>query len=414
MKFYLKIKAGALQFVLFIGTVIALLLMGFVLLSYSHGFFAKNTGITINLVKTTDKAIHAALLNQNFISDDRASSLIELAVQENYWGVFGLYSATATHKKKKFVRTALVGERSSGKRIALYLQDQHRPLVLAGHARIEGEAYLPAKGVRRGHVGGIPYYGKHLIYGDQLKSKPDLPGLASELIDHIHALLQNPAPAADRIEFLSPMELTNSFQKPTKLISGRILALDRAVLRGNIIVQASEKIVLAANSILEDVILIAPEIEIMEGARSSFQAFARVRITLGKNSRLDYPSALVLINDRIGLDPKAAPAIFIDRAADVRGIVMYKGKEDATTYYPQIYIAKDALVSGEIYCNGAMEHKGQLWGKVITTSFMSLENGRIYQNHLFEGKIIGTQLPAQYAGLIMTEDNPKTVAKWLY
>ena len=49
-----KIKGGALQFVLFVGTIVAVLLMSFVLISHSHTLFKKKTDITIALIQAAD------------------------------------------------------------------------------------------------------------------------------------------------------------------------------------------------------------------------------------------------------------------------------------------------------------------------------------------------------------------------
>ncbi|NAY93513.1 hypothetical protein GTQ34_16535, partial [Muricauda sp. JGD-17] len=64
-----RVKAGALQFVLFIGALIAILLSTFVLLHHVHHKFDKKTEKTITLVKKADWGIHHAL-SQNFPLND--------------------------------------------------------------------------------------------------------------------------------------------------------------------------------------------------------------------------------------------------------------------------------------------------------------------------------------------------------
>ncbi len=49
-----KIKAGALQFVLFVGAIIAVLLMSFLLLTYTHQHFEKKTDVLIEVLRSAD------------------------------------------------------------------------------------------------------------------------------------------------------------------------------------------------------------------------------------------------------------------------------------------------------------------------------------------------------------------------
>ena len=54
MKAPIKIRAGALQFVLFIGAIIAILLFAFVLISYTHSFFGKKTDLMVDVIQGTE------------------------------------------------------------------------------------------------------------------------------------------------------------------------------------------------------------------------------------------------------------------------------------------------------------------------------------------------------------------------
>jgi len=68
-----------------------------------------------------------------------------------------------------------------------------------------------------------------------------------------------------------------------------------------------------------------------------------------------------------------------------------------------------------VYCTANLELKGWVNGRVHTQAFVALENGRIYQNHLYNGRINGTVLPLSYAGLELEGQNTsKKLMKWLY
>ena len=69
MQLTTKIKAGALQFVVFIGVVIAILLGSFLTLVHIHALFGKQTDITIQTIKNADLGISYALQNNNIQND---------------------------------------------------------------------------------------------------------------------------------------------------------------------------------------------------------------------------------------------------------------------------------------------------------------------------------------------------------
>ena len=61
----------------------------------------------------------------------------------------------------------------------------------------------------------------------------------------------------------------------------------------------------------------------------------------------------------------------------------------------------------------AIEIKGLVTGSVYTHSFMAMENGSRYQNHLFEGRINSTALSESYAGLALAGKTSKQIARWV-
>ena len=416
MKLFGKINGGALQFVLFIGTVVALLLMGFMLISFTHRHFSKNTEITIDLVKAADRSMKLAMsqadLSQPFV--DLSMSPIISTTSKGQWGIFELYSTVVGHQEQKFTKTALVGSGLGPTWPALYLQDRQRPLIVAGNALIKGDAYLPQQGIRLGHVAGSSYSHDQLLYGQQKQSAVQLPPLKHEVTKAIQSLIEfRPGMNAKRLQLGQGTKLTNSFTKATQVVQGEFIILEEIQLTGNIIVQAWEKIVVAPTAMLTDVILLAPEIEIRDGFQGSFQAIASRKISVGSGVQLSYPSALV-VADRSGAGQWQSYGIQINTGSDIRGILAFISEKTDAAYQPQIYIDENAIITGEVYNSHNLELKGQVMGSVITSSFISLENGSIYQNHLFNGQIDAEQLSHNFGGLLLEDRNSKSVAKWLY
>ena len=138
---------------------------------------------------------------------------------------------------------------------------------------------------------------------------------------------------------------------------------------------------------------------------------------MGKDCTLNYPTALVL-NKKEVLTEHPLPAnenssIQIGENANIKGMVIYLGKQPPNNYRPQIIIEENVAIKGEIYCEGNLELKGSVLGTVFTSNFVANQSGSAYQNHIYNGTIIMDKLPQEYIGLPL-EDSKKGVMKWLY
>lgn len=426
MKWNQKLRAGALQFVLFIGVVIALLLLTFVLLAHTHSLFGKKSELFIKTVKMADMGLDYALaqpmpLNDTLGIDFPFEDQVELKAVKTYWGIYEKYTVTAKAKKNRFVKTVLAGYQGREQLPALYLQDNERPMIIVGKSKIIGNAFLPQQGIRPGNISGHSFYANSLVYGRQLTATKKLPELGQEVRQQIKTLFQNHSlpNSMEELPFSPHLIAQNSFKAPTKILYGEVLQLSGISLTGNIIVKASQHIIVDASSQLQDVVLIAPEISIKDKVIGTFQALATKRIQVGKQCRLDYPSALVIdqaTTHTLNLQEAAHPEIIVGSKSIVKGMVLYLGpSEEQQVFHPQIKIEGEAEVHGEVYCEKNLELKGTVIGGVSAHSFIALENGSIYQNHLYNGTINSTELPEQFAGLAVTgREQFKTISKWLY
>jgi len=424
VKWNRKIKAGALQFVLLIGTVIALLLMTFAMLSHTQSFFGKKTELFIQTVKHADLGLEYLTQMNSSIMDSVIVEVptdypIEIKGVKEFWGVFEKYSVVATSKKNYIAKSILVGQQSQDALPALYLQNKERPLIMVGDSRIVGKAVLPQQGIRTGNIGGNSFYGNFPNPATFGLSNSQLPAIHSEIRLQMENLLREGFNAQrESVVSMTPdLRLTNSFHKPTKYIYGEIINLTETSLTGNIVIRASRKIIVHKNSALQDVILIAPEIEIKNGVVGSFQAFSSKSIQVGKGCMLNYPTALVTI-DKSNFVNKPnqvqPPAIFIDSRSDVRGLLVFLGAYEKLRFTPHIKIEDKATLWGELYNQGSLELEGTINGSVSTSSFVALQGGSIYQNHLYNGVINRLKLPKPYVGLLMNKNQIKNSCKWLY
>ncbi|MEM9001148.1 MAG: hypothetical protein AAGB24_12865 [Bacteroidota bacterium] len=422
MKSIQKIQAGALQFVLFIGAIIAILLFSFVLVSYSHNLFRKKTDILVQVIQATDFGLTASFAKGMRLGETMAVPFsddlnITTVTRKSYWGILEMRHTKATKEQLAFEKWAFVGT-ASKEGHALYLQDNQRPLVLAGKTKITGDAHLPEQGVKMGNIYGHSYYAPQLIYGEEKRSSAQLPLFHRELGQQMEKWTSHTnEPEGEPLLYENGMVAKNSFKAPVKVIKGSHISLGKVELSGNIIVWATEKIEVGAFTKLHDILLVAPEIEIANWTKGNLQALASRSISVGKGCELAYPSVLLVHqkNQTLSEIPENSPNITIDAYATVRGMVIYCGDNGAANVVtPQIHINGNAKVVGEVFCAGNLELKGRVNGSVTTGAFVALENGNVYQNHLYNGSIDRTVLPEEYAGLTYGNAPVNQVLKWLY
>lgn len=419
-----KIKAGALQLTMFMVVVISLMLAAFIILVDTHKSFNIQTDFVLETIDNANKGIDYALQNDVNLNDTLAINLDDqdfktLNVHRDYWGLFEKVMATSQIKSNSFRKIALVGASQPDKdRMALYIEDQNRPLVVVGNTKIQGMAYVPEQGVRTGNISGHSYYGNQLIYGETRNSGV-LPDLVDETLEQIQAIF-NSMEHVDSNQLLNGSKVKihqNSFFSPLQVLYSQTdITLSEVSLTGHIMVYSETKIIVDASAKLKDVILIAPVIEVKAESKGTLQAFATKAITIGENSNFDYPSAFVLMEEKKITQPEEniadeTPLVKLGKGTNIKGVIAYLG--GSKNYMAQVFVDEDVMVTGEIYCNKNLELLGTVHGSVITSGFVANQSGSSYQNHLYNATISVDDLAQEYIGLSF-ENSKKGVIKWLY
>ncbi|MDC6390665.1 hypothetical protein PP182_18405 [Maribacter sp. PR1] len=426
MMVFRKIQAGALQFVLFIGAIVALLLLSFLLLTYTQKHFEKKSGILVEVLQGTDYGIKASLTNTEQsgkeLSIQKLGDLpIEIRVEKGFWGLLEKRTVTSSHKNTTYTKYGLVGGKDTEEIPALYVSDHQRPVVLAGNTKITGTAYLPKQGLKMGNIGGNSYPYPRLLYGNSIPSKEKLPELSGEFKARLREFSNpNYRPNGILLQALPREGIKNSFQEETKVFKSGSITLENIALTGNLIIVADKKITVRNTVQLRDVVLLAPEIIIEDRVTGNFQAIATEKIEVGQGCQLFYPTVLVVdkSNKRSNQntsDPSKNRSLFVDKYTFIKGFLMFMEEIEEKQYFPQVKVETNAIIEGEIFCSQNLELKGTVNGMVTTDGFMALENGNIYQNHIYGGIINSTQLSPHYVGIpLESRIGNKKLMQWLY
>ena len=416
-----KIKAGALQYVLVISVIIAILIISFITLVHLQ----EKTTIKYNFSKEAiansqlcfDVLQHKEVkYNVETKFDISANELATNTFVKKHWGIFDLGIATSSVKNEQFQKVALLGFQNSDRK-ALYLKDNNQSLVLVGNTKIIGNVALPKQGVKSGYIAGESFYGKKLINGLQIFSRKELPKINN--LDFVLNFAKNYEGLTDytSFELKENIDLYQSFLDNTLLFqSNKTLSLLNTNLTGNIIIASKRAIRINASCQLKDIILIAPEVTIGKNVSGNFQVIATKRIEIKENCTLSYPSALVLLDDDLeSQNRKKNKPVFklnIGNQSVVKGIVLYHSKNKIFNYNTQVVINKGAKIVGEVFCSQNLNLSNEVVGSVFTNSFIIKKSGGIYINHIYNGIINNRELPKQYVGL-QIDGSSNAVMKWV-
>jgi hypothetical protein len=427
VKLSFKLKSGALQFVVFIAVLIALLLSGLMLYAYTFLYMKEQSKGAIDNIQLSDTGIAYLLQQEEINTDTLTLDFVKtenqtLKVQLSQWGIFEKAFARTQFRTKRFEKTALVGSLiNSQESPTLFLQETQNPLTVVGNTVIRGIAFLPNQGVKPGYIAGNSYYGSQLIDGPIKKSTLVLPSIKKTVMDMIPFYLNDYKPVLqeDYINLETHRRIAVSFKGKTKgAFSEDPIVLENREITGNIIIKSDTLIRIKKTVVLKDLILIAPIIEIEDGATGNFQAIASKKITVGKGCQLNYPSALVLFQDNKNNASGVATIpfdnqIFIGSGTLLKGSVCYLQTKETADFQTQVVLEKDSRIKGQVYCNGNFDLKGTVSGSVYTKQFVANEAGSIFVNHIYNGTIENETIPTLFGGIVL-EAVPKTIVKWLY
>ncbi len=413
-----------MQFALLISVLIALLLGAFLMLTHMQSFFRLKSLEILQISRSSNQEILKFIQTPQLKKDT-------LVIQEDqttkkltskYYGAWTKVFSEVEIHNQNISKSALVGSKVSTKTPNLYLANTNSPLVIVGKTRIEGTSYLPKQGIKAGNISGNYYQGSSLYYGNIVESKETLPELDKNWISYIKALIKG--------EFIDqenniPLknEVKNSFNTSEQIIyNPGPIVLGAEKITGNIIIQSNTKIVVHPTAILENVLLVAPEIVIMDNVKGSMQMVASKKIQVGKNCHLSYPSSITLLDqnkvfknsNNTASVVNRNPNILIKTNTLIQGAVVYIPKQtDAQNRIKtDLKIESNSEIIGEIYCQGNLEFQGKIRGSLYTKKFVANQSGSIYLNHIYNGEILKNPIP-DYVGLPFT-NTQYSIAKWLY
>jgi hypothetical protein len=418
-----KIPAGALQFAILISVVIAVIISAFILLSYTQQQFAKQIKYSAKSLKLSNSGID--FLKQKDITygdsisfNPESSERESFVLYKTHWGIYDKVVSIGQSKNFTTKKIAIVGGKTSKEdRLALYLEETNSPLVLVGKTVINGDVVLPSQGAKPGAIAGDYFQGSQLIDGTLRDSRTSKPSVSTLKLDYIRDLLFGDIPNQDSLFIQSIESVTSSSfsTDPKWLYRPGIIEIGEQEIKNNIIVKSDTLIRVSAFAKAENIILVAPHIEIVSNVNGTFQAFASKSIRLGEQVRLKYPSSLVLMQDEQESkeEKEKSDGIILGSQSVVSGSVLHLSSANDTYQKAMIHLAESSLVRGEVYSDQTIELLGKVEGSVYTHQFEVNAKGSVYKNHLFNTTVKSKNFPEVFCGL-QTDITEVNIAQWVY
>ncbi|MFC2105014.1 hypothetical protein ACFLS4_06665 [Bacteroidota bacterium] len=418
-----KVDGGALYYAVFIAFIISILSGLLILYTYVHNSYINRQILQEQVFSNVKSGINLVLKNPElvFYSSDEEIKLFGneydiVKLRKEHWGAYDLVYSESKRHNHKASKIALIGDHLGKKEdIALYLTDKKKYLSISGKTFLKGTCYLPKLGIKRAYIEGQGYQNRELVFGKVLQSEAKLPDLNTEKIKYLESLVNKQFSTEDSLVELkgniSSELISNSFyNKPIILYSNQLTNLVGVRLEGNIILKFDQGITIHENCYLKDVIILAPSTTIKDGFKGTIQILATEKIVIGKSCQLRYPSFLGVLKSK---EDKEFVITVGENTKIAGGILLYSTLSNTKDPF-KMKIGESSMVYGMVYCNGFVEHKGDIYGSLYCEGFTLKTAASLYENHLLNATVNYSQLPKDFVGINLV-DKPinQKIIKWV-
>lgn len=284
------------------------------------------------------------------------------------WGLFHVLSTQSRSNLDTLTQHYLVAPEMEQNTTVLHLRDNGEPLKLSGETTITGVVKCGVRGIKKVQI------------ESQVVNKINQNGVVSTSGAITPKLSLTPSLLPENLLETTPLDPQLStavdFNKPTGLITANQL-MANVNITGNVVIQSSDTLTIAATARLKDVLVIAPKVIIQSGFKGSLQVLAGQQIVLEEQVSLEYPSALVITGK---IQEKSN--ITLGKACRVAGAIVVPGQGMQAESNHTIIIGEDSQVMGQIYSGGTLELYGNVSGQIIAASLLYKGKSTQYSNLL--------------------------------
>lgn len=391
-----KLKAGAMSYAIILSIVVGALCMSLIWITAAYRSTRIKTKNEEKLVVNLLSGIKAATSQTNI--EDNDFILINgdsVFVKKSNWGMFNYYIVRAVKNGKSLQRSFLAGSEIKKKLPAIYLADNIRSLKIARNTIIRGTVYSPKGRIKDANISsGQENSNTKPFKGKLIESNKQLPELKDQLKNSQYDELVT-FENEKQIDKL-PFDSLFSFNQPTSRFSQSIPIYLEHNLRGNIIIESRDSIIVRNTSNLENVILKAPFIRFEIGFSGTVQVYAEDGVVLEESVQLQYPSSIYLHDHSRVTERTDTTVIHLQEKASVLGGVLLRSESPDFRNLIKLNIEKNATIVGLVYNEGETQVRGTILGSLITRKLYLNTESSSYENHLLDGEININKVPEYF------------------
>lgn len=418
------LRAGSLFYALAISVIIALLSSSLLLAAHFSRLSLQQDTAAEEVIRNANSGLQLLMSAEYNASREvnetdlfgRGMDSVQLGLKS--WGAFEIALVRAHRNRFSHELIASVGwQPDANDQTALTLADLDRPLSVTGKTELRGDCYLPKSGIKRAYIEGESYSGSQLVYGLQKNADRFLPKYNDTLVKRIERLFDFVPGANDSVLpldlFMTTDSICNSFRnRPLYIFSNGALSIRSKNISGQVCIISRRSVQVEKNSILKDVLIIAPQIQIADEVQGQFQAFARDSLETGTDLLLHYPSVLGLIATE---KSPARALLLLGENSLVMGQVFACSLANDFKKQVIVQLEKESAVYGSIYSGGLVDLKGTVTGDVTCSKFELRTASAVYENHLMNAVINRPRRSAAFVASAITrkKSDHKAVAAWL-
>lgn len=317
------------------------------------------------------------------------NSGIEGSYETKPYGLLSLVLAQSHVSNDTVSSVHFVGAQNLDKN-AIYLTNLSKSLFYSGKVKLVGNNQLPSTFIETSYINNN--LNQLIAEGKNTVSEPQLPEINPDFKKIFQGLKSEKTKLSD-VEKPKDSLFYNSFFNITKEISIKS-SLTNSIFKGNFILRSEDSIRVKRNTVLEDVILIAPKITFEEGFTGTVQAFATKGIELEEKVILKYPSVICVFNDSAN-----ESKIKIKKECQITGAVVLFGNTENLIDKNTIEIDEKGLLFGDLYCTGKLMLKSNVYGSVYTNKFFLKTTSSSYENMISDIEINTDKRPHYFISI---------------
>jgi hypothetical protein len=321
------------------------------------------------------------------------NSGIEGNYEVKQYGLLTMLLSNSILRNDTISSAHFVGSYSSNK-TAIHLANFTKSLSYSGNVKLVGDNQLPTTYIEASYITNKP--NNLITQGKTTVSELILPEI-NAYFKKIFKEINAEKTALSEIQKPKDSLFFNSFHNTTKEVYVNSV-LSNINFKGNFILRSKDSIRVKKNTVLEDVILMAPKITFEEGFTGTVQAFASKGIELEQKVILNYPSVVCVYN------PTSEESLIkIKKESKITGAVVLFGNALENINKNNVEIDQEGLIFGDIYCTGRLDLKSKVYGSVYTNRFYLKTTSSTYDNMISDIEINTTKRPKYFIAIPLFE-----------